>query len=133
MITACSNLYSNNFTIYIFAISGVINITITTKTLQNSDYGKGSSLDQDIGWKDTLIKPLLVEVGPQSNIYLNLYLFQHYSQQLKYRVNLIAHCQKNERRKGSIKYTMDFHSIIKNAILSLATKWIELRALLCAK
>ncbi|XP_063094207.1 ovostatin [Cavia porcellus] len=40
---------------------GVINITITTKTLQNSDYGKGSSLDQDIGWKDTLIKPLLVE------------------------------------------------------------------------
>ncbi|KAM6162668.1 ovostatin-like [Erethizon dorsatum] len=40
---------------------GIINITITTKTLQNSGYGNGSSVAQDIGWKDTLIKPLLVE------------------------------------------------------------------------
>ncbi|XP_021103747.1 ovostatin isoform X2 [Heterocephalus glaber] len=40
---------------------GVINITVTSKTLQNSGYGHGSSLAQDIGWRDTLIKPLLVE------------------------------------------------------------------------
>ncbi|XP_023563169.1 ovostatin-like [Octodon degus] len=40
---------------------GVINITITAKTLQNSGSGKGSPPAQDIGWKDTVIKPLLVE------------------------------------------------------------------------
>ncbi|XP_047405685.1 ovostatin-like [Sciurus carolinensis] len=40
---------------------GTINITITTKTLQTSGYVNGSSMVHDIGWKDTLIKPLLVE------------------------------------------------------------------------
>ncbi|KAM5262733.1 ovostatin-like [Ctenodactylus gundi] len=40
---------------------GIINITVTTKTLQNSGSGHEPALTWDIGWKDTLIKPLLVE------------------------------------------------------------------------
>uniref|UniRef100_A0A8C2YT07 Ovostatin-like n=1 Tax=Chinchilla lanigera TaxID=34839 RepID=A0A8C2YT07_CHILA len=40
---------------------GVVNLTITAQTLQNTIDENGSSLAQDIGWKDTLIKPLLVE------------------------------------------------------------------------
>ncbi|XP_026236336.1 ovostatin-like [Urocitellus parryii] len=40
---------------------GTINITITTKTLQRSSYDNRTSMGQDVGWKDTLIKPLLVE------------------------------------------------------------------------
>lgn len=40
---------------------GVINITVTSETLQNSGYQHGPSQAQDIGWRDTLVKPLLVE------------------------------------------------------------------------
>nr|XP_020030548.1 ovostatin-like [Castor canadensis] len=38
-----------------------INLTVTSTTRQNYGYDHGSSMTQDIGWRDTVIKPLLVE------------------------------------------------------------------------
>ncbi|XP_077026094.1 ovostatin-like isoform X2 [Tamandua tetradactyla] len=40
---------------------GTINLTVTAETLQKSVCGNGSPMASDIGWRDTLIKPLLVE------------------------------------------------------------------------
>uniref|UniRef100_UPI003F5D4FAA ovostatin-like precursor n=1 Tax=Pongo abelii TaxID=9601 RepID=UPI003F5D4FAA len=40
---------------------GTVNLTVTAETLQNSGCRNGSSTAPDIGWRDTLIKPLLVE------------------------------------------------------------------------
>ncbi|XP_037703428.1 ovostatin-like [Choloepus didactylus] len=40
---------------------GTVNLTVTAETLQKSICGNGSSTALDIGWRDTLIKPLLVE------------------------------------------------------------------------
>ncbi|KAK2101571.1 hypothetical protein P7K49_019237 [Saguinus oedipus] len=41
--------------------SSTVNLTVTAETLQNSGCRNGSSTAPDIGWRDTLIKPLLVE------------------------------------------------------------------------
>ncbi|XP_035111492.2 ovostatin isoform X1 [Callithrix jacchus] len=42
-------------------ILGTVNLTVTAETLQNSGCRNGSSTAPDMGWRDTLIKPLLVE------------------------------------------------------------------------
>ncbi|XP_058138739.1 ovostatin-like isoform X1 [Dasypus novemcinctus] len=57
----CANEKKSDAWLVTLQTVGTVNLTISTETLQNNNCGSGSPMASDTAWRDTLIKPLLVE------------------------------------------------------------------------